>query len=332
MPLETKEIVDPEIRAIIDTDFIDSPNEDFILYGDEETCLRKHFRKYEEQIDNFELRDEDIIVASFPKSGTTWIQEMVWLIKHRVSLTGSEIDICERFPMLEMCSLMESRNAEEYVEKHFIKSLQYIDEQKGQRFIKTHLPLCLLPKQLKNGTKQPKVIYAIRNPKDVFTSYYHHGHVMHGWKPNMEDFAKVYLGDKVLFGPYWKHVFGFYNMRHLPNFLIIKYEDMKKDITGVIEKVCHFLGEDPLTEEQLELLRERIDFKFMKNNRAVNYKRFVEAGRKNNPDVTDFMRSGTVGNYREEMSDELISKFDEWIKRNISNTDFDEDYAYGRST
>lgn len=331
MPLKTKEIVDPDIRAIIDRDFIDTTDEDFILYGDEETCLRKHFRKYEAAIDNLQLRNDDIIVASFPKSGTTWVQEMVWLIKHRMNLAGSEVNICKRFPMLEMSSLMESRNAEEFREEFFKQSVDYIDQLTGRRFIKTHLPLCVLPKDLKNGSKQPKVIYVIRSPKDVFISFYHHGHVMHGWTPNMADFAKVYLGDKVLFGPYWKHVFGFYNMRHLPNFLIVKYEDMKKDLKSVIESVCHFLEEDPLSDDQLEALCKRLDFKFMKDNDSVNYKRFVEVSRERDPELPDFMRSGTIGNHKEEMSAELIAEFDEWIKKNISNTDFDQDYAYGYS-
>jgi hypothetical protein len=38
-------------------------------------------------------------------------------------------------------------------------SLTYIDEMKSPRFIKTHLPWELLPKQIQDGTKQPKVCW-----------------------------------------------------------------------------------------------------------------------------------------------------------------------------
>ena len=31
-----------------------------------------------EDVANFQLRDSDVIVASFPKSGTTWLQEVVY--------------------------------------------------------------------------------------------------------------------------------------------------------------------------------------------------------------------------------------------------------------
>lgn len=44
----------------------------------------------------------------------------------------------------------------------------------SQRYIKTHLPFDLLPNEILNGERSPKIVYVARNPKDVCVSYYHH--------------------------------------------------------------------------------------------------------------------------------------------------------------
>ncbi|KAK5638164.1 hypothetical protein RI129_012459 [Pyrocoelia pectoralis] len=133
----------------------------------------------------------------------------------------------------------------------------------------------------------------------------------------------------VLYGPYWKNVLGYWNMRHLPNLLILRYEEMIKDLKSIIQRTCVFLEVNPLTEEQLERLCTHLSFNSMKNNSAVNYEKVINDRKQYDPTVDrGFIRSGKVGGYKEEMSPELINKFDEWIKKNIENTDFNENYAY----
>lgn len=52
--------------------------------------------------------------------------------------------------------------------------LNYINEMKSPRIIKTHLPLSFLPDNIEN---ECKVVYIVRNPKDVAVSYFHFAHL-----------------------------------------------------------------------------------------------------------------------------------------------------------
>lgn len=143
-------------------------------------------------------------------------------------------------------------------------------------------------------------------------------------KPKLADSTNLF---SVEYGPYFNHLLSFWNQRHLENILIITYEDMKRDLSGVIEKVASFLGKS-VGEKDLPKLVDHLSFAKMKDNRAVNYKSFVETSVKDgeiDPEVAEkkkFMRAGRVGSYKEEMSEEMNEMFDRWIEKNVSGTDF----------
>ncbi|KAK5638159.1 hypothetical protein RI129_012454 [Pyrocoelia pectoralis] len=314
------EIADDEVGRIIKRDLTNEIIDAYLLFGEDRVCLPKYYEEREAEIENFEIRNDDVIVASFPRTGTTWTQEMVWLLKNDLDYEGAKMDINDRFPFFELPETC-NRNCKQLYDE--------LRNKIGTRFLKTHHPFSLLPKQIRDGSRTPKIIFLMRNPKDAFLSYHHLGLCALGWRANREDFAKVYLADKVLFGPYWKKVHGYWNMRHLPNLLILKYEEMVKDLRSVVQKTCAFLEKGPLSEEQLEKLCTHLSFKSMKSNPAVNYQQLIDDRKPYNPTINrSFIRSGKVQGYKEEMSPKLISEFDEWIKKNIENTDFDERYAY----
>ncbi len=88
---------------------------------------------------------------------------------------------------------------------------------------------------------------------------------------------------------------------------------MKKDLDSVIQKTMRFLGKD-YPEEKLDQLKEHLSFENMKKNPYVNHSEQLSK-----PDVEDrtiFMRKGKAG-YKEEMSEEYIKKFDEWIQEKL---------------
>ncbi|GLG97076.1 Sulfotransferase family cytosolic 1B member 1, partial [Gryllus bimaculatus] len=130
------------------------------------------------------------------------------------------------------------------------------------RCIKSHLPVELLPRQI--WTKKPKVVYVARNPKDVVLSYFHHHRSWTVYSGSFETFADAFLDDVALYGPYWKHVLDFWNLKE-PYVLFNTYEEMKADLAGVIRKTAKFLGKT-LTEAQISELEEHLSFKKMKEN------------------------------------------------------------------
>jgi hypothetical protein len=74
-------------------------------------------------------------------------------------------------------------------------SMEIVAGMKSPRYIKTHLPLNLLPSQVQNRTKQPKIIYVARNPKDVCVSFYHHRVLIEGYKGTVNDFVEEFVAD-----------------------------------------------------------------------------------------------------------------------------------------
>lgn len=98
---------------------------------------------------------------------------------------------------------------------------------------------------------------------------------------------------------------------------------MKKNLPSVIKRVSSFLGKK-LSSQQFDNLIEHLSFQSMKNNPSVNYESIVELNRKFK--ITDgigcFMRSGTVGSYKADMTPDLVEKFDTWTKEKLKQTDF----------
>ncbi|XP_014679741.1 PREDICTED: sulfotransferase 1C4-like, partial [Priapulus caudatus] len=111
---------------------------------------------YKDDILNFRVRDDDVWVLTYPKCGTTWTQEMVWMICHDAdSALARSATIMDRFPMLDTPDGAE---------------ISRLAARASPRYIKSHLPLCLLPRGLLHS--KAKIIYTVRNPKDTSISLY----------------------------------------------------------------------------------------------------------------------------------------------------------------
>lgn len=54
------------------------------------------------EIKKMDVYDDDIWVMSYPKCGTTWTQEMVWLLNHNLDYEAAAAqNLIYRFPFLE---------------------------------------------------------------------------------------------------------------------------------------------------------------------------------------------------------------------------------------
>ncbi|XP_072031501.1 sulfotransferase 1C4-like [Amphiura filiformis] len=188
---------------------------------------------------------------------------------------------------------------------------------KSPRTIKTHLPGHLLPPDVMN--KKSRIVYVARNPKDVTVSVYHF-HQMNAALPkyvSWDDFFNDFISGNTIFGQWWDHYLYYWNKRHLPNVLFIKFEDMKRDLRDVIEQVSDFLGYS-LTKNQIDAIFHHCSFDNMKSNPMVNpdfmfnssYKQTLRDDRPTTVPAEDiqaeeistakysFMRKGKVGDWK----------------------------------
>uniref|UniRef100_A0A0K8UXW4 Sulfotransferase 1 family member D1 n=2 Tax=Bactrocera latifrons TaxID=174628 RepID=A0A0K8UXW4_BACLA len=274
--------------------------------------LADTFQPVLDRVHNFEVREDDVWIVTSTKCGTTWTQEMTWLILNNFDFEKAKTDdLTIRSPFLEFNGVVPN------VPHDTIEALNKLP---SPRLIKSHLPAWLLPKQV--WTKKPKIIYVFRNPKDAAISYFHHWRGMVGYKGTKEDFMHSYIDGHVNFNPFWPHVLDFWQLRDEPQIFFTSYERMKRDLGGVIKDVCKFL-EREVEQEQLTQLVDHLSFDKMKDNPACNHVKEFEsmkaaAGREVE-EFSRFVRRGIVGSHKDEMPQTAIQEFDDWTEDNLKD-------------
>lgn len=123
-----------------------------------------------------------------------------------------------------------------------------------------------------------------------------------------------------MYGTYW-NMLDFWKRRNNPNMLIIKYEDMKRNMESVIKKTSKFL-DTHLTKNQISALTEHLSFDKMSKNPYVNYEsdiKIVHFFMRNADKNGKFMRRGEIGSYKSDMDKTMEIMFDDWIEKNMQH-------------
>uniref|UniRef100_A0AAG5DMR4 Sulfotransferase domain-containing protein n=1 Tax=Anopheles atroparvus TaxID=41427 RepID=A0AAG5DMR4_ANOAO len=279
--------------------------------------LNENYKQSAERIRNLTVYEDDLWIVTAAKCGTTWTQEMMWLLDHNLDYSqAGEVNLIARSIFLEFSTLVPQL-AED--------TIGLVERMNRPRHIKTHLPMALLPKQL--WTVRPRIVYCARNPKDMVTSFFHHYCHLHGYTGSKEAFLEAILEDQVMFQPQIPHTLDFWSIRNEPNVLFIHFEEMKRNMAAVLVRASHFLGKT-YTNEQLAQLENHLSFDVMKNNNSANHSILLAtmqsfAGRENAKSTSfRFMRKGKIGSYREELTTEYITRLDAYIERQLEGTDF----------
>uniref|UniRef100_A0A182SD33 Sulfotransferase domain-containing protein n=1 Tax=Anopheles maculatus TaxID=74869 RepID=A0A182SD33_9DIPT len=216
--------------------------------------LNEHYRLSAERIHNLTVYEDDLWIVTAPKCGTTWTQEMMWLLDNDLNYQkASEINLIDRSIFLEFCTLIPAFDKD---------TITLVEQMARPRHIKSHLPMALLPKQL--WTIRPRIVYCARNPKDMVTSFYHHYRHIHAYVGSKETFLEAILQDAVMYQPQIPHTLDFWSIRNEPNVLFLHFEEMKRNMANVLERACKFLGKS-YTQPQLKHLEEHLSFDVMKN-------------------------------------------------------------------
>ncbi|ETN60369.1 sulfotransferase (sult) [Anopheles darlingi] len=272
------------------------------------------YQSYAQQVRDFQVYEDDVWIVTFPKCGTTWTQEMVWLIDNALDYqTARDININTRSVFLEIGAVAD---------RIPVDTVTATANLKRPRHIKSHLPLPLLPRQL--WTVKPKIVYVTRNPKDVAASYLHHYRMIMGYRGTKEAFLDGLLEDRVMYCPQVRQTLDFWALKDQPNVLFLTYEAMKRDLRSVLPSVCEFFGKS-YTDAQLDELAEHLSFDQMKKNPATNNDQIVRNAMRMNGregEHFEFMRKGIIGDYKNELSEEYIAKFDRFIEEQLAGSDF----------
>ncbi|XP_026277572.1 sulfotransferase 1C4 isoform X1 [Frankliniella occidentalis] len=282
---------------------------------------------------NFKARPSDTWVVTYPRSGTTWTQEMVWLLANDLDFdTARSVPLNDRFPFFEFSGFFHEATTREFLEHNAgsterqqavldmaTPGYRLLANAPSPRFIKTHLPFTLLPRNLLNSGA--KVIYLARNPKDVAVSFFHMNRLIltQGYTGDFETYWNYFQNDLHAWTPYWSHLEEGWQRRTHPRVLFMFYEEMRKDTPAAIRKVAHFLGKQ-LNDEQEARLGNHLDIVNFRKNPAVNSEALYDLGIMRR-DEQAFIRKGEVGGWKNYFTPELEAQADQWIAENLAKTD-----------
>jgi hypothetical protein len=244
--------------------------------------IRDLCRLYRGESYLYRPRPDDIFVVSYPKSGTTLMQ----MILHQLKTRG-EVDFTH------------ITNVSPWYEMELILNSPQNLEVPSPRVFKSHL-------RYRNLPREGRVIYMLRDPRDVALSAYHHVGLMTGREPNREAFIRDFILGRSPFRSWFKHIKSWWPHRNDPNVLFVRFEEVVADLEGTVRRVAAFCGIE-VHEEDMPRILEHCGIEFMKNHQE----KFDPRTRTASLAPTQFIRQGKAGSGREVLTQgqrEILAK------------------------
>ncbi|KAL9974604.1 hypothetical protein ACROYT_G011660 [Oculina patagonica] len=254
-------------------------------------------------ISNFQTRPDDVFVVTYPKSGTTWVQEIVWQIFNEGQVKSSHIS--QKVPFLEIATNTKFPQLD-------------INTLPSPRILKTHLPYHTTPKSATEDTKC-KYIYVARNPKDVAVSFFKFAEALksvgNGYNGPWEFYAKLFVEGNVTWNFWNDHVLGWWKHKDDSNVLFLKYEDLQKDLPSHVRMIANFLNK-PLSDDLISRIAEQCTFSGMKKN-PESYAIKGESS---------LLRKGVVGDWKNYFTPELNERFEKEVLAKLKGSGLELDF------
>jgi hypothetical protein len=169
----------------------------------------------------FEVRPTDVFISSYPRSGTTLTQWILYLLTHEEQPDPAHLTKVS--PWFERSLAIGEVTASE------------LERFPSPRVFKSHLPRQWLP----DGARY---IYVERDGLDVLVSYFHFYRSYLGFEGTLDDFYARFMDGRVQYGSWFEHVAGWRERACDPDVLIVRYEDLLSDRKASIERIIEFLG------------------------------------------------------------------------------------------
>jgi len=256
---------------------------------------------------DFRFRDDDVIVATYGKSGTTWTQQILG----QLLFGGAEgVAVAEVSPWLDLRIPPKAMK------------LPAVEAQTHRRFLKTHLPVDALV-----FSPKAKYIFVARDGRDVAWSFYHHhANANDTWyaalndtpglvgekiaRPGVEEpaayFRRWLAQDGHPFWPFWEVIRSWWDIRGLPNVMLLHYAEMKADLPGSMRRIARFL-DIAIDERSWDAIVSHCTFDYMKAHAAESAPLggiFWDGG------AETFINKGVNGRWRDLLSVEDVKAYE----------------------
>ena len=242
---------------------------------------------------HFQPLETDVLITTAPKAGTTWMQQILYQMRSGGDTDFDNIDTV--VPWLE-----RPRK-----DKSWRQVLDDYDALPRPRLFKTHCTAEQTP-----GIGTASIILTVRDPRDCCVSFYHH-------LMNMTDSARDMAGHQrpasfaahvdtwLKFAAWFRNVKSWWPYRDHEKVLLLRYQDLKRDLGAGVDQIAAFLGWE-LTPEQKAKVLKYSSFDWMKAH-DEKFSGQTESGEASFKPGS-FIRQGKVGAYKELITPALEKK------------------------
>ncbi|KAK6117866.1 hypothetical protein DH2020_048391 [Rehmannia glutinosa] len=253
---------------------------------------------------SFEARDDDVLLASTMKAGTTWLKALTLCIMQNKNTHQTHDEYHHKH-----VDILTTENPHFHIPN--IETITYstkapkfdIYDSSAPRLLQTHLPYAALPDSIKNSAC--KIVYITRNPKDTLISMWHFFNSI--YKPHQDPIplqkaVDCFCSGVHMYGPFFEHVVEYWqeSQKRPQKILFIKYEELKSDPKRHVSKIAEFLGRPFANENEVDEVVWRCSLERLKNlevNKSGSVLLYVPN--------SSYFRKGEVGDWKNYLTPEM---------------------------
>ncbi|CAO2206153.1 unnamed protein product [Urochloa humidicola] len=265
----------------------------------------------------FAPRRGDVVLASPPKCGTTWLKALAFATMARGAHPPARGADDEHHPLARL----NPHDCVPFMEMLFAagagEGRSKMDALPSPRLMATHMHHSILPASI---TDNPdcKIIYICREPKDMAVSLWH---FVRRAQPDLSfsDIFELFCEGTSAAGPIWDHVLGYWNASKASpeKVLFLRYEEMLRDPVSNVRRLARFVGQ-PFSpaEEEAGVAMDVVRLCSFENLRNLGVNKAATSS--SSPFSNDsYFRKGEVGDWANHMTPDMARRLDAVVEEKL---------------
>ncbi|PYL06068.1 MAG: hypothetical protein DMG97_10930 [Acidobacteria bacterium] len=232
---------------------------------------------------NLDVFPDDVFVVSYPKSGNTWTRFLISNLVHPDEPANFG-NINRLVPDPEA---LPKRVLNQIPRPRLVKSHQYFDP------------------------RYQKVVYVVRDPRDVAVSEYHF-HRKRRLIPDgypVDQFVRQFIAGTTTQYASWGENVGSWlvTRHHRPGFLLLRYEDMMQGTVGELAKVASFLGIEASQDRLIQAVERSSKEKMRELEKEQGH---LWSSIKDTRQDVPFVRKAMAGGWRSDLPPQSVAQIE----------------------